>query len=399
MAIAEAIDPVVHVALDRGKTNQSVLLGPQRADNADVVRRAVLIQVKEDQVARDGLIIRIKVPLAVPVCDAAVVHAALVERLDPAPGLFLHRHRTFGNVGVMQAEGGKHRAPIAVIVAVPVAVAGIAHASAIDDNIVDFAFTDADLALRDPHQILRPVAAKILQRHTALPLPALLHAAVVGVAVFVVLMLLLVADELLFIADLGVLVALCHALALLLAADQHQLRFIAALVVRVAGVIAVRLALLLAADQHQLRFIAALVVRVAGVDLHLALRQLADQVQLVTFLGVRMLLKSAIGGRGDREGGQDQRIGRNGYDNSRKDAEKPLPASVSNMTDQHPCLLLESVIHLLLRSLPTGAKNYLKDRNSSGGLSGLFNSSQLVKGPDAKNDLADDLLLRHTADD
>ena len=78
-----------------------------------------------------------------------------------------------GDIRIAQAEGHEHRAPVVVVRAVPVAVAGVALRIAlrIDDEIA-VALAIAQLGARDGRHILPPVAAQLHAPDAGLPLGA-----------------------------------------------------------------------------------------------------------------------------------------------------------------------------------------------------------------------------------
>ena len=80
-----------------------------------------------------------------------------------------------GHARIVQAEGHEHRAPVGVIRAVPVAVAGVALRIArfIDDEVA-VALPVAQLGVRDGQHVLPPVAAQMRSRKRGLPLGAAL---------------------------------------------------------------------------------------------------------------------------------------------------------------------------------------------------------------------------------
>ena len=80
-----------------------------------------------------------------------------------------------GHARIVQAEGHEHRAPVGVIRAVPVAVAGVTLRIVrfIDDEVA-VALPVAQLGVRDGQHVLPPVAAQMCSRKRGLPLGAAL---------------------------------------------------------------------------------------------------------------------------------------------------------------------------------------------------------------------------------
>ena len=131
-------------------------------DHADVACAAGALDVEEDQVAGCGLARRFRSVET----DGGQCANPLFAVGFPGKG-FLR------DIRIVQAEGEEHGTPIAVIRAVPVAVAGIALPLAlfIQDE-VDVALPIAQLGARHGQQIIRPDALGLYGGEGSLPLPA-----------------------------------------------------------------------------------------------------------------------------------------------------------------------------------------------------------------------------------
>ena len=127
-----------------------------------MVGHAVALPVEEDQVAGLRLVFA-----------RLQVQSPVVQRADPLGAVSLDREVRLRHVRVMQTEGDVHRAPGRVVIAVPVAVAGIAVALAfLVHDEVDRAFLIAQLGARQLQQVVRPFAGLFQLREGALPLGA-----------------------------------------------------------------------------------------------------------------------------------------------------------------------------------------------------------------------------------
>ena len=121
---------------------------------------SVFIVLEEDQVAR----LRNIVSCAYISAEGAhVITESLAARI---PGI-----NALGNVRIVQAEGDEHGAPVLVLHAIPVAVAGVAlHiALGIDDEVAG-ALVIADLGACDGQDILAPIAGQLHVLEGGLPL-------------------------------------------------------------------------------------------------------------------------------------------------------------------------------------------------------------------------------------
>ena len=175
--------------------NDAQTAAAHRSHQPRLIGAAVGVRVKEDNIA---LLRRI------PFHAAVQAPRFSGKRPHPAGAVGCIRHRLAGNPGIVQAEGNKHGAPVAIGIAVPVAVTGIALPRAILGNgIVAFAFGIAKLALGNGDNILRPDAGQRHTGDTVLPNRLALHIrfrvreAAQGMGV-----LLLITDQHLFIARL-----------------------------------------------------------------------------------------------------------------------------------------------------------------------------------------------------
>ena len=376
------------------------------------------VKVEEDQVA--GL-------RQVLVRRAVEVVLLLGEGLDPMLTVGVQRDTL--HLGVVQDEGGKHGAPVAVGVAVPCAVAGIALDGLADlqHNVILCALLIAQLSLGNGNDILPPVAGQLHILYGALPDLRSLHiGGGVGVAGIGVGMLLQSADG--GVGDRGGNLALFQiagqnqlALGLLLTAGEHLLpgvaligMLVAAALLQTAGQLTgglvarsgvlVVLVLLQAADQR-----GGLGVASVGVVVTLALLLTADQLaplegvavvgvgvashQLVAALVVDMRLRdhyvaalvmdvlrdAALCVPFHCNGRQNQRIGRAKHHHYRQTADGLVPTPFALVRLRvFRCLLQRILFHLSITS-------------------SLFQRSKSGQGPDPKNNLSHNLFLRHTA--
>ena len=274
--------------------NDPQVAAAHRGYQPRLIGAAVGVRVKEDNIA---LLRRI------PFHAAVQAPRFSGKRPHPAGAVGCIRHRLAGNPGIVQAEGNKHGAPVAIGIAVPVAVTGIALPRAIPgDGIVAFAFGIAQLALGNGDNILRPDAG---QRHigdTVLPNRLALHIrfrvreAAQGMGV-----LLLITDQHLFIARLcmdmdftgqyipGLIAGLpvgMTAFACFLAAGRSLGLLDTAFIMDVSG------SLLQPAYQHPLLLIA---FRRMNMGLPRCLFMTTDQTLFVALLRMLVLLMAAIG--------------------------------------------------------------------------------------------------------
>ena len=142
--ILSAADEAADVALD----GVDAVLGNLLHDAHVVDFPAVL--GKEDQVAGHRHI------------AVVLERAAALEGLRPAGAVGHAREGGGGNIGIAQAEGDEHRAPLVIRRAVDVAVAGIAVAvSVLVDDEIRGALGIADLRAGDVDEVLAPVAGEV----------------------------------------------------------------------------------------------------------------------------------------------------------------------------------------------------------------------------------------------
>ena len=306
------------------------------------------------------------------------------------------------HLGVVQDEGGKHGAPVAVGVAVPCAVAGIAldGLAVLQHNVILCALLIAQLSLGNGNDVLPPVAGQLHILYGALPDLRSLHiGGGVGVAGKGVGMLLQSADG--GVGDRGGNLALFQiagqnqlALGLLLTAGEHLLPGVALIGMLVAvallqtagqltgGLVArsgvlVVLVLLQAADQR-----GGLGVASVGVVVTLALLLTADQLaplegvavvgvgvashQLVAALVVDMRLRdhyvaalvmdvlrdAALCVLFHCNGRQNQRIGRAKHHHCRQTADGLVPTPFALVRLRvFRCLLQRILFHLSITLL------------------------------------------------
>ena len=305
-------------------------------------RLVLNVKVEEDQVA--GL-------RQVLVRRAVEVVLLLGEGLDPMLTVGVQRDTL--HLGVVQDEGGKHGAPVAVGVAVPCAVAGIAldGLAVLQHNVILCALLIAQLSLGNGNDVLPPVAGQLHILYGALPDLRSLHiGGGVGVAGKGVGMLLQSADG--GVGDRGGNLALFQiagqnqlALGLLLTAGEHLLPGVALIGMLVAvallqtagqlmgglGVasvgVVVTLALLLTADQlAPLEGVAVVGVGVASHQLVAALvvdMRLRDH--YVAALVMDVLRDAALCVLFHCNGRQNQRIGRAKHHHCRQTADGLVP--------------------------------------------------------------------------
>ena len=297
----------------------------------DMVGIAVAARVKEDQIAglRRG-------------SARGGIAPERLQLLRPADAARLRRDAVLRHARVMQAERGKHRAPLAVRAAVPRAVARIAvHPAGFIYDIIARAGGIAELAFRHRYDVRAPLPAERL-RDRLLPDGRGLQIGLrVGVAAETVRMLRLFADQPRLIARVGVDVGrdlrLVLRLALLERADQLVLRLAAVLRVRVF------LALLLPADKDKTGRVAALSVDVRRRLLHRQLLILAaDEDRLIAALVVRVRLLPAEGLLRHGQGGACQGISGRGGDSAAEPRDPYAPFAP-------PCLCSRAAARLFLQ--------------------------------------------------
>ena len=327
------------------------------------------VKVEEDQVA--GL-------RQVLVRRAVEVVLLLGEGLDPMLTVGVQRDTL--HLGVVQDEGGKHGAPVAVGVAVPCAVAGIAldGLAVLQHNVILCALLIAQLSLGNGNDVLPPVAGQLHILYGALPDLRSLHiGGGVGVAGKGVGMLLQSADG--GVGDRGGNLALFQiagqnqlALGLLLTAGEHLLPGVALIGMLVAvallqtagqltgglGVasvgVVVTLALLLTADQlAPLEGVAVVGVGVASHQLVAALvvdMRLRDH--YVAALVMDVLRDAALCVLFHCNGRQNQRIGRAKHHHCRQTADGLVPTPFALVRLRvFRCLLQRILFHLSITLL------------------------------------------------
>ena len=280
-------------------------------------RLVLNVKVEEDQVA--GL-------RQVLVRRAVEVVLLLGEGLDPMLTVGVQRDTL--HLGVVQDEGGKHGAPVAVGVAVPCAVAGIAldGLAVLQHNVILCALLIAQLSLGNGNDVLPPVAGQLHILYGALPDLRSLHiGGGVGAAGKGVGMLLQSADG--GVGDRG------GNLALFQIAGQNQLalgllqtagQLTGGLVAR-SGVLVV-LVLLQAADQRGGLGVASVGVVVTSHQLVAALvvdMRLRDH--YVAALVMDVLRDAALCVLFHCNGRQNQRIGRAKHHHCRQTADGLVP--------------------------------------------------------------------------
>ena len=310
-------------------------LAAQLGHNADMVARAVAVCIKKHQIARLRRITAralVKPRVFQPLCP---VHAARSIR-----NIRLHHAR------VMQAERSKHRAPFAVRIPVPCAVARVAVlAACVIDLIVAPALRVANLALCHQRNVLACRFAGQLG-DCRLPLAGAFQICeFVRIADQAVRMLRLRADKLARKARFRMPVRLRNLLLLFLAADQRL--FIAA------AVLGMRMPfdhLWLRADE--IAFFVVAIIRVlvqrifaflqtAGQNLFIIVARrrmdmplrlhhvkffVAEQHRLVAFIPVPVLLHAAVSLLRHCNGRQNQRIRRAEHDHRRQRHDRAAPA-------------------------------------------------------------------------
>ena len=332
-------------------------------------RLVLNVKVEEDQVA--GL-------RQVLVRRAVEVVLLLGEGLDPMLTVGVQRDTL--HLGVVQDEGGKHGAPVAVGVAVPCAVAGIAldGLAVLQHNVILCALLIAQLSLGNGNDVLPPVAGQLHILYGALPDLRSLHiGGGVGVAGKGVGMLLQSADG--GVGDRGGNLALFQiagqnqlALGLLLTAGEHLLPGVALIGMLVAvallqtagqltgglGVasvgVVVTLALLLTADQlAPLEGVAVVGVGVASHQLVAALvvdMRLRDH--YVAALVMDVLRDAALCVLFHCNGRQNQRIGRAKHHHCRQTADGLVPTPFALVRLRvFRCLLQRILFHLSITLL------------------------------------------------
>ena len=145
-----------------------------------MVHYAVVFEVKEDKVAGGGDVI-----------EGSPVKVKLRQVCYPFGAICLKGEIRY--ICIMYAEGDKHRAPVAIAVAVPVAVACVAagHKAVFGDIIVFGALAVSQLALRDRKNILGGSAAEFNTPEACFPLGRGLHiGGRIGIALFYMAVLL-----------------------------------------------------------------------------------------------------------------------------------------------------------------------------------------------------------------
>ena len=302
---------------------------------------AVAARVKEDQIAgqrRSGA--------------RGGIAPERLQLLYPADAARLRRDAVLRHARVMQAERGKHRAPLAVRAAVPRAVARIAvHPASFIYDIIARAGGIAELAFCHRYDVRAPLPAECL-RDRLLPDGRGLQIGLrVGVAAEAVRVLRLFADQPRLIARVGVDVGrnlrLVLRLALLERADQLILRLVAVLRVRVF------LALLLPADKDKTGRVAVLSVDVRRRLLHRQLLVLAaDEDRLIAALVVRVRLLPAEGLLCHGQGGACQGISGRGGDSAAEPRDPYAPFAPPCLRSRVAArLFLQVILHL--RHLPS----------------------------------------------
>ena len=202
---------VVHVARDQGQRR----------------RAACRVNVRDNRAGLDLIVAAQKYDVAGHSLMAGALQLTrLTERHRPgvdARGV-RRGQEVLVHAGVMQAERGEHAVPAAVGAAVPCAVAGIAAAGAVVVQLpVAGALGIADLAGRDGHRVLRPVAGQGLLREGPGPVGLPLGVGLgVAVAVRRVGVLRQGADQLTLIAGVGVDVLPCPGFLRGRGAVQHR---------------------------------------------------------------------------------------------------------------------------------------------------------------------------------
>ena len=153
--IFQAADGIAHIALDG--MQESIL---HTCHQAHVVRKAVAIVVKEDQITGN----RQEFAFLGERFRRSQVKFPLLQFANPFGAAALQGDHIPGNLCIMQAEGGKHRAPVTVGDSVPLAVAGIALDRVIlFHQVVPGAFRIAELAFCHGYNVLHPAAGKLRQ--------------------------------------------------------------------------------------------------------------------------------------------------------------------------------------------------------------------------------------------
>ena len=118
---------------------------------ADVIRIVVIVVFKEDQITGLG---------RVGANRMIQVHIRLGQRLNPVLAVRFQRHAF--HLGIMQAEGGEHRTPVAVGRSVPCAVAGVASGAytILQNDVVPGTLVIAQLAFSNRQYVGFPDAGQ-----------------------------------------------------------------------------------------------------------------------------------------------------------------------------------------------------------------------------------------------
>ena len=128
---------------------------------AHMVRNAVAVIVKEHRVAAGEEVFT----LLGDGFRRRQVDLLFLQQLDPSGAAGFQGHYFPGNLCIVQAEGGKHGAPITIGIAVPLAIAGITlYAAILFHHVVSGAFQITQLALSHSKNILGPVACQFRDR-------------------------------------------------------------------------------------------------------------------------------------------------------------------------------------------------------------------------------------------
>ena len=217
-------DRVVGVALD-GLDGKTALLLHDLGHDAHVVGHGIAVTVEEHEVTRlRGAVSR------------ACIEVRALQLLDPVAAAGVKRDGRLGHARIVQAERGKHGAPVGIGHAIPRTVARVAvYGVVLAHLVVGGALCIAQLALGHRHDVLGPVVAQVLGQG-ALPDVSTLNVSLrVRIASQGMLVLLKLAHQAVLVASVGMGMPLHgrRPFSLLLTANQMLLRLIAALVVRV----------------------------------------------------------------------------------------------------------------------------------------------------------------------
>ena len=128
-------------------------------DQAHMVRKPVSLPVEEDNIAGLG-----------DIASRIGVQIPRLQLLHPGAGAAFPGHRGLRDIGVLQAEGHEHGAPVPVGQAIPGTVTGVALQRSVFLNlIIPFALAVAQLALRHGDQVPGPVSAEFHVGEEILP--------------------------------------------------------------------------------------------------------------------------------------------------------------------------------------------------------------------------------------